>query len=140
MRHCRDVKRPLLRQARASAHIARPIFGCLREFARRNAFVILALDAQFVTSGELVILRWLAEAQRQTGLRTCHFQDIGLKSSLRYCADALKDLGVALPSQTLHIHTDLDDDPPLANSHLYRAAGKDGFMVRAATGRRSGRT
>lgn len=121
-------------------------FGRLREFARHNGFVILPLDAQFVTSSELVILRWLAEAQRQTGLRTCHFRDIGLKATLRYCAGMLRGLGVCLPSQTLHIRTDLDDDLSPPDSILYRAMGQENvcgrerFIEHGVTSGRSGQT
>lgn len=112
-------------QSASPGQYNRAHFGCLREFAGRNGFVILPPDAQYVMSSELVILRWLAEAQRRTGLRTCHFRDIGLKTSLRHCAGALKGLGVALPAKTLHIHTVLDDELPTPNNALYRAMGHE---------------
>lgn len=62
------------------------------------------------------MLRWLAEAQRQNGLRTCYFRDIGLKTSLRHCASLLKEFGVFLPHKTLHICSDLNGCPPAVNS------------------------
>lgn len=121
-------------------------FMVLRQFARRNGLNILTLEAKYVTSSELVILRWLAEAQRETGLRTCHFRDIGLTTSLRHCASVLKAIGAHLPPKTLNIYTDLDDDFLLANKALYRAAyhendyGSDRPTARVATYWRLGKT
>lgn len=95
-------------------------FGCLRAFALRNGLVILPEDSPYLTSSELLMLRWLAEAQRQSGLRTCHFGDVGLKTSLWHCAILLKGLGTCLPAKTLHIHTDLDDRLPAVNGMRHR--------------------
>lgn len=94
---------------------SRAHFGSLREFAYRNGLEIRPSGSQYLTAGELVMLRWLAEAQRQNGLRTCHFRDIGLKTSLRHCASLLKEFGVFLPHKTLHISSDLDDAPSVVN-------------------------
>lgn len=84
-------------------------FECLRESSRRNGLTIRSVGCQYVSADELAILRWLAEAQRQTGLRTCYFHDARLKASLRYCANILKELGVLLPPQTLNIYSNPGD-------------------------------
>lgn len=98
-------------------------FGHLRASAVRNGLMILPLDSPYLTSSELLMLRWLAEAQRQNGLRTCHLEDIDLKTSLGRCAILLKMLGTCLPANTLHIHTDLDAKLKAVNSRRQRAAG-----------------
>ncbi|WP_337187294.1 hypothetical protein [Phenylobacterium sp.] len=77
-------------------------FACLREFARRNGLEVEAVGSKYVSTGELTVLRWLAEAQRRSGLRTCDLGDLGLKTSLLHCAELLKDLGMPLPVQTLY--------------------------------------
>lgn len=125
--------------AAANMHLGeyrRAHFGRLRDAAHRNGLLFLALDAQFVTAGELLTLRWLAEAQRQTGLRSCSVPDIALTTALRHCAAILDRLGIFLPSKTLHIHTDLDDelsapDAPARRAVAYRKGySKDRFIKR----------
>lgn len=85
-------------------------FDCLRAFARRNDFEVLPPASRSVTHGELLILRWLAEAQRKAGLRTCPVKDAAFRATLDQCARLLMTLGVFLPPQSLYIHSVLDDN------------------------------
>lgn len=100
-------------------------FGCLRQFSRRNGLKIMPLGSPYITAGELTVLRWLAEAQRQVGLCTCHLGDLGLKASIRNCAGILRELGVLLPSQTLYIFAEPEDCLPLAEAFDGRPADQN---------------
>lgn len=96
-------------------------FGCLRHFCFRNQIEIRPLSSLYIADDELAVLRWLAEAQRSTGLRTCYISDLGLKTSLQHCAELLKELGVSLPTQTLYIYSRLYDRHSISGQQI--AAG-----------------
>lgn len=78
-------------------------FERLRDFARRNGLDIQPATAAYLTSDELQILRWLAEAQREVGLRSLRVTDIDLMISIMQCAAIIKKMGLFLPPQTLSI-------------------------------------
>ncbi len=86
-------------------------FASLRECAGRNGLDTLEIDSHYVSAAELLILRWLAEAQRRSGLRTFRFKDIGLLTALRHCAVILEQIGLMLPPRTLALFSRVD---PLA--------------------------
>lgn len=84
-------------------------FHKLRDRARRNGIMIQRAGAPYVYPDELLLLRWLAEAQRRRGRRTYHLRDDSLATSLWHCAAILKEEGMFLPYQTLSIHTGRDE-------------------------------
>lgn len=73
----------------------------IREFSNINSMDVRPVGSQYISTGELSILRWIAEAQRQAGLRTYDINDHQFQSEIEHCADILKGIGAILPSQTL---------------------------------------
>ncbi|MBL8655728.1 MAG: hypothetical protein JNJ92_00010 [Altererythrobacter sp.] len=104
-------------------------FGCLRTFALRNELKVLPPGSQYLSPGELLILRWLAEAQRQVGPHTCCIDDPGFKSTLRHCAAILRDVGVYLPTRTLYISR---DGPPPGSGETAVSMGRGRIARRGA--------
>lgn len=87
----------------ASQQDVAALFGDLLARAGDSGMRIQPVEAACLTADELLILRWLAEAQRETGLRTFRPADAALLRAINRCADLLKMLDVQLPSRTLRI-------------------------------------
>jgi hypothetical protein len=117
----------------------------LWDLARAHGLELLPPGTQYVSEDELAILCWLAEAQRQAGARTCRLQDDDFRSVLVQCGRVLAQLGMFLPSQTMHVFCDWTvyrpDTPQRSdrNGADRGAKGEYRFMERKLAHRRSRR-
>lgn len=78
--------------------------GCFRALVRRarmNGAQIQPRGARYMTRDELALLRWLAEAQRQSGLRTYGLSDVSLEACLYRAAGALKKDGITISARSM---------------------------------------
>lgn len=78
-------------------------FWHLRESSYRCGLEIMPVDAQYLATSELYLLRWLAESQRLAGPRSVHVADRGFIKILMKAAQVLKDVNIILPYTTLSI-------------------------------------
>lgn len=78
-------------------------FARLRELSRGCALEIMPIGAQYLSISELMLLRWLAEGQRHTGLQSVYIANPGFRTALTRSAMVLRSVGLFLPSRTLSL-------------------------------------
>ena len=111
----------------------------LHNLAIHHGMAISPIDASITTADEQFLLRWLAESQRQAGLRSCEIEDAKLHNILLNCAVILLKLGISLPSQTLYRPMNIDGKKMLsflrpAQSHMRQQNWRQQLSARRLQG------
>lgn len=76
-------------------------FGRLRDLAHRAGMRVNVPGTTWLGSDELLLLAWLAQAQRVLGYTKSFHRDATLTLTVVHCAGTLNALGIQLPPLTL---------------------------------------
>jgi|GEM_PF-565733 hypothetical protein len=80
-----------------AARTQETVFARLRTLARSNGLVIRKPGAQFVDQDELLLLGWVAQAQRLAGLGPQSHPNERLRRVIGHCGKILESAGLRLP-------------------------------------------